>query len=64
MGFPLDLDEYDEKRLIDELARRVNLRAQGLCDYCARPYGVKPSCKFPERHAGNERSVDYKIRSH
>lgn len=24
MSYPLDLDEYDEKRLIDELARRVN----------------------------------------
>lgn len=29
MSYPLDLDEYDEKRLIDELARRVNCARKG-----------------------------------
>ena len=49
MSYPLGLDEYDEKRLIDELERRRKLHEQGRCDYCGR-LRETTSCKFPERH--------------
>lgn len=49
MGYALDLDEYDESRLIGELERRKELRAKGLCDYCEYPVNVG-CCKFPDRH--------------
>jgi len=49
MSYPMDLDEYDEKRLEGELKRRRRLRAAGLCDYCERP-GDTPTCKERERH--------------
>ncbi len=51
MGYPLDLDEYDEQRLAGELELRQGRRSQGLCDYCGREPDTNP-CKFPERHRG------------
>jgi len=51
MGYPMDLDEYDEARLVGELERRRALRVQGLCDYCERATELPP-CKFPGRHKG------------
>lgn len=50
MGYQLDLDEMSSESLLEELHRRKADHAKGLCDYCHRPVGVKPSCKFPERH--------------
>ena len=50
MSYPIDLDEYDETQLTDELSRRQRLRDAGMCDYCARERSTSPSCKFPERH--------------
>lgn len=52
MGYPMDLDEYDEVQLNAELDCRKQRRADGKCDYCNRPFKTQPSCKFPERHAG------------
>lgn len=49
MGYPIDLDEYPESRLKEELARREALREQGLCDYCKRTPDTKP-CKERVRH--------------
>jgi hypothetical protein len=49
MSYRLDLDEQPEERLEAELARRRNLRAKGLCDYCERTPDTNP-CKFPGRH--------------
>lgn len=40
MGYMLDLDEYEEKELADELARRQLRRENGLCDYCGNKAGV------------------------
>lgn len=58
MGYPLDLDEYDEARLVAELRKRRALRELGFCDYCGRPYNT-PSCKFPDRHkAATPESAD------
>ena len=49
MSYPLDLEEYEELRLLDEIRRRAGLRSLGFCDYCARrPW--EPPCKFPLRH--------------
>lgn len=53
MGYPGDLDEYDESELHIELTRRAKLRLKGLCDYCGRKPGTKP-CMFPERHKGKK----------
>jgi hypothetical protein len=49
MGYPRDLDEYEEEELRAELDRRAKLRADGKCDYCGRSIHV-PTCKFQERH--------------
>jgi hypothetical protein len=56
VSYRLDLDEYEEKDLVDEIARRRRLRMQGLCDYCERP-SDSPPCKFPERHRKGEPSL-------
>lgn len=49
MSYSLDLDEYSEKRLREELRHRRKLRRAGKCDYCGRDPSTPP-CKFPERH--------------
>jgi hypothetical protein len=54
MSYPKDLDEYSERTLIDEIARRETCRRRGRCDYCGRAHGVAPACKFPVRHAGKD----------
>jgi hypothetical protein len=51
MSYPIDLDDRDEEKLLEELLRRAALRGEGKCDYCSRELGSKPSCKHPERHA-------------
>lgn len=50
MSYHIDLDEYDEQQLRNELDRRKALRDKGLCDYCQRNGGTKP-CKFRHRHS-------------
>jgi hypothetical protein len=55
MGYPLDLDEHAEHRLLGELIRRAKLRKQGLCDYCGRS-AVTKACKFPGRHTDKDRT--------
>lgn len=49
MGYPRDLDEYDEKELDAEKRRRAERRNRGLCDYCERA-PTSPPCRFPRRH--------------
>lgn len=56
MGYPLDLDEYTEKRLEEELENRLQLRLRGRCDYCKRDPKTKP-CKFEDRHR-DPRSIE------
>lgn len=48
MSYPKDLDEYNERELLQELERRKTLREQGKCDYCGGDGPV--ACKFPTRH--------------
>lgn len=50
MSYPMDLDEYSEERLLNELLRRSKARSLGYCDYCGRDLGLEPVCRFPERH--------------
>lgn len=50
MGYPKDLDEYNEDELARELQRRDRVRARGHCDYCDRLPSAPP-CKFPWRHS-------------
>ena len=45
-----DLDEYREVELLEELARRAQLRQYGRCDYCGRFRDEGEPCKFPRRH--------------
>jgi hypothetical protein len=49
-GYPLRLEEVSEQALEGELERRRKLRSQGKCDYCERVWGMRPTCKFPQRH--------------
>jgi hypothetical protein len=58
VSYSLALDEYDEKRLKDELDRRQALREAGRCDYCERSYDETPTCRFPDRH---KRPVEDKV---
>lgn len=46
------LEEFSTKELLDELKRRRDLRAAGLCDYCERPIDG-PMCRFSTRHIGD-----------
>lgn len=46
----LDLDDFSDQHLVDELARRKRLRDNGMCDYCKR-FGDDAPCKYPKRHA-------------
>jgi hypothetical protein len=52
VSYSLGLDEYRESTLLREIEERKAERAAGRCDYCHRPHGVKPACRFPERHDG------------
>lgn len=38
MSYMLDLDEYDEQRLLNELIGRMENRVNGCCDYCHKEY--------------------------
>ena len=50
MSYPLDLDEMDEAKILDELVLRSERRLRRLCDYCGRDPNQTVSCKFPDRH--------------
>lgn len=50
MSYPRGLDEYSGDELAQECLRRLTLRLSGQCDYCERPLGSEPACRFPERH--------------
>lgn len=52
MSYPIDLDDYAEGVLLLELIRRHKARSSGVCDYCNRPHGQEPACKYPHRHRG------------
>lgn len=52
MSYRLDIDEMTETTLAEELGRRLEMQAAGLCDYCGRAPTTEP-CKFPERHAAS-----------
>lgn len=52
MGHGRGIDEYYEAELVRELSQRASDRSEGLCDYCRRPLGADPPCRFPERHRG------------
>lgn len=58
MSYPKDLDEMDEIKLADEVERRRQTRAAGLCDYCGRKPDTDP-CKFPDRHRAAGGPNDY-----
>ena len=62
MGYPKDLDEYDELDLVKELLERLKLQEQGLCDYC-RQSPTKPACRFPGRHKYKHEPKRNSIRS-
>jgi hypothetical protein len=50
MGYPrVDLDEYTDAELIEEICRRIVLQEQELCTYCGRER-TAPPCKLPDTH--------------
>lgn len=53
MSYPVDLDEISTSQLRAELARREDLRAKGLCPYCARGMDETP-CKMASMHKGED----------
>lgn len=65
MSYMLDLDEYDEARLLNELIHRMEQRNNGCCDYCGMSLGLRYSvtdgngeevrrkgCRMYDRHDG------------
>lgn len=54
MSYPRDLDEYSDEELREEIARREDCRARGVCDYCGKN-GNAPKCRFKNRHPNRER---------
>lgn len=54
MSYPKDLDEYSWLDLQAEINERLKLQHEKKCDYCRRPLGCLPACRFPERHSGTE----------
>jgi len=60
MGYPTELDDADEKTLKDELQRREQARARGLCDYCGRT-GDTPACKHKSRHDKANRPLNVRV---
>lgn len=58
MSYPIQLDEYDEATLREELARRDKMRELNRCDYCGRKYNAEPACRFGDRHANRDKSQD------
>lgn len=53
----LDLEECDEEDLVEELNRRKDYQALGLCDYCRRPLETPP-CKFKYRHMKQQKPME------
>lgn len=49
MGYPRDIDDYSDDELLDELRRREDMRARGLCDYCKSEVTAAP-CRHRDRH--------------
>lgn len=49
MSYPRDLDEFEDIELFQEIERRKDDRAKGLCDYCHRAYTTS-ACRFADRH--------------
>lgn len=50
MAYQVCFEEHSDIELISELARRVDCRLAGVCDYCSRPGSATP-CRFPTRHS-------------
>lgn len=49
MSYPMDLDDYSDERLGEELQRRYGCRQSGTCDYCGRALRSEPACSKPQR---------------
>ncbi len=57
MGYPLSLDEFSDGELTNEIQRRLQANAAGLCSYCGRERGCSPGCRMIERHRADELSL-------
>jgi hypothetical protein len=49
MSYRLDLDEYTEIQLLEELSKRLQAREWSDCDYCGRHVDTS-ECKMHWRH--------------
>lgn len=56
MSYPMDLDDYDDEDLINELARRCAERSKGNCDACRRPRSEPAKCGSG-RHGRDEKQL-------
>lgn len=45
----MDLDEYTDQQILNEMERRKEKRKLGLCAYCWRPPSA-PTCRYREQH--------------
>lgn len=58
MGYPRDLQDYEDHELVRELERRVSVRRQKLCDYCGRSPEETP-CRYPNRHYRRQSEIHF-----
>lgn len=49
MSYMRELIEHSDAELIEELERRADRRARGLCDYCEHPLGMPIAQSLKER---------------
>jgi hypothetical protein len=54
VSYPRDLDEYSDEELREEIARREDCRARGVCSYCGKN-GNATKCRFKDRHPNRAR---------
>ncbi len=50
MSYPMDLEDYSDERLSEELQRRYKARQAGNCDNCGKPLKSEPKCRRTQRH--------------
>lgn len=50
MSYQLDLDEFTDESLENEIERRLSHYRKGECPYCKRLGNAEPSCKETDQH--------------
>jgi len=55
MGYPTEIDEISDEKLIAEVRRRYQVHQSSGCTYCGRSI-LEETCRFPEFHRAQKNS--------